>query len=440
MTEAANASGRSVLLVRQQTRDTRFVRKWTQSGSGICVSPSLLVTCLHVVYAETAELSEPDSLSIQDAQRMRENVAVLDCDASWRTPGAIFYDKARDIAVLKFDPPLRTQPALCGIDFTLELVERLMRRSWHALGYPRTENGKLVPATLIDGLAVITGDAQGGCAMSLQIKGGLQPGFSGGALVWRDHPAQPVIGMPRMGGGEKSITAACTMDAVLHVMKAQRMWPSRIMSMADMLSPNEASAAADLDCRRSRVADLFADACATARERGLALAPIPHGRVLLPDGRMREVQRPVAIMCTPMSRGTLGIAAANEWDAGTRMATSLSRHQVEKMGQRMPCPSGGRWRLPTLAEWWMAVTAGQSRVPSSSTPAAIDGFSTDAEPENCWGIQLPPGGSLEWLAAEPGEPDSVIDPRGECSTAAATASVSNIGFRFVWDPLERAAS
>lgn len=437
MAEAAGKAERSVLLLRRLGFYGDSTRSWKFSGSGICVAPRLLITCFHVVRDRTEQFPRCDLLSQERAAGLRETVAVQDRDGAWRTPNEIHYDLERDIALLKFASPLRSPPATCAIDLTKEICERIKHRSWHAFGYPDFEMGHGTHATLLDGLAVFTSNDDR--TLTLQIKGGLKPGYSGGAFIWQDHPEQPVVGMPQMGGGEMQVSAACTMEAILHVMQQWRASPARIVSLADLMSdkPNHTTPAAELDRRRTQLLELTSGACSTARELGLELTPIPHGRVLCANDQVREIHRPVAIMLAPMTRKQLGVTG--EWDAATRMATDISRLQIEQIAKNIPTPRGGHWRLPTRAEWWMAVTAGQPRGQARSLSPLPQFFSINTETKNRWGVLAQPRGSMEWLAQEAGEPDAAINFLGGCQPLAPFAALRNVGFRLVWDPLDGVA-
>jgi Trypsin-like peptidase domain len=412
-------------------------RRWLPAGSGICISPRVVVSCVHVV---GDVYIDPRQKKITLKSPLNEkDMAVLDLGLRWRVPTAVIPDLELDLAILRFDRPLSLPPATVGINFTADIARALSRDDdWGAVGFPGHAGGRTVTdAQLVNGIGVAESNREDDCASRLVFNGGIAPGFSGGALVWLGHSEQPVVGMPRLGG-ESTVTVAYAMDLILRVLRDNRLWPSRPFCMADLISPLQPTAADDLDRRRQRLQPAFESLRATMYAQGLSVSVIPQGRVRSADGTLHEVPRPVAMMCAPVSVEFLDGTVEAQLGLKHRMAHNLSRHQAELIAEQLPTPSGGCWRLPTLAEWWMGVTAGRRQQPSSSANPPPAPLLVQEAAENCWQIRYQPDGSFEWLAGEAGIEDGAISSRGHLRKLNPAARAPNIGFRLVWDPVERA--
>ena len=387
------------------------------AGSSICIAPRTVISCVHVV----SDVSDSRPVLVNGAleERARGSIAVQDVDSSWCVPELVLCDLARDLAVLRFREPLKAPPGTVACHFTAQIARHLSRDNWHALGYPGdTGGGRLTDAAVMDGISVAEGDVHAGTVTCFQLTGGVGPGFSGGALIWNGHATRPIVGMPRLGGRTAAATSALGMDVILGVLQGHGFWPARTVCMPDLLDA-AATAADELDRRRRAVAEWFLPTIGLAGSLGVSLSALPQGRIALPDGRLRDITRPVAIMSSLASTTLCGMPLA-----AIEAATRLSRHDAEQVALRIPCRSG-HWRLPTRAEWWMGVSAGNRPVQQRAASG--------------WQIQPAPGSLLEWLAPEPGEPDGAVDGRGRFQPVNPAARVDRIGFRLVWDPLERHA-
>lgn len=406
-------------------------RPWQPAGSGICISPSVVVSCIHVIYRLLHKEQQ-----ISDSTVSPGDVAVRDLDCRWRTPAKVFVENGLDLAILCFESALLAPPATIAIDLTEECIRAVSRDVWQAVGFPGYADGEtLTSAELVNGIGVAEFHHEDNSVLKFQFNGGVSPGFSGGALVWLGNELRPVVGMPRLGG-DSTVTSGYAMDAILRKLRRRQLWPSRAYCMSDLISPRSASAPFDLDRRRLSLQSAFAPMCAAMAEEGIPLTPIPQGRVALSDGSLREVPHPVAIMCLPLTCASVEGHEDPTFNPSDRMATDLSRYDANSIAAEMPTPYGGHWRLPTRAEWWMAITAG--RIPTPNHPGAPRGasvLSLYAMPENAWQIRPQPAGCLEWLAPEDDGAEGVISSRGQWRALDPAARLQTAGVRMVWDPV-----
>ncbi|WP_143684421.1 formylglycine-generating enzyme family protein [Variovorax sp. KK3] len=167
------------------------------------------------------------------------------------------------------------------------------------------------------------------------------------------------------------------------------------------------------------------------------LAWVPTGVVRFPDGRLLEVARPVALMCSAFDTTEAGQRRNEEDDPREVMATKVSRQDAERAACDLSDRTGLRWRLPTLAEWWMGVSAGSGRAPSDAS-ASGGLWLRDVRP-NAWRVRPPPAEAMEWVIDDMSS-DGVIGNRGHWRNLHPHIRVDWVGFRLVLDYFEGAGS
>jgi formylglycine-generating enzyme required for sulfatase activity len=144
---------------------TLHVHGKERQGSAVFLSPALAVTCLHVIYDEVRDSSIPKNASL--------HIAGMDLRARVEHP-----DKKRDLVLLKLDSPA---PDVVPIPWNGERLT--MGDKVQSLGFP---NGEFIRADHLIKQATVA---------LIQIDASVDPGASGGALVFPDALGSCCVGI-----------------------------------------------------------------------------------------------------------------------------------------------------------------------------------------------------------------------------------------------------
>lgn len=161
-----------------------------------------------------------------------------------------------------------------------------------------------------------------------------------------------------------------------------------------------------------------------------ALAWIPSGAIRLPNGLTARVSRPVAIMARPISCSEMGMEAPLGCNASNVMATGVSMRDAQCLAQGLPAPLPFHWRLPRLAEWWMAMTAGTGVMPYVTYQGGL--WLSDILP-NPWRVRPPPPDAMEWVADDARLEGTAVSAQGEFRPVRGDVRPERTGFRLVLD-------
>lgn len=155
---------------------------------------------------------------------------------------------------------------------------------------------------------------------------------------------------------------------------------------------------------------------------------LPSGTVQMPDLALVRVERPVAVLFQAVDRAEAGLEVRPGGTA-SQMATGVSLDDARRHAERLSALTGKHWRLPRVAEWWMAMSAGTGRAPSSGSSG---GLWLDEVPLNTWEVRPPPPAAMEWVADE-GRPTGAIGGRGERLPMRSDIRSPVVGYRLVLD-------
>jgi hypothetical protein len=190
-------------------------------GSGIVVSPRVVLTCAHVLSSGHSDffhrsfteddLFAPDEIYILDGSTTYEAVRISCREAPEQSNGRVF---SGDFCCVHFHQlPDLTPARLCrsrsvqgmkfrAAGFTAELLRPVSR--------------------IIPGIELIHGehDANTGAVQSVQVNGGLPHGFSG-APVFASEMPPVVLGMLQLGGTTSTTSRFIAVDALAKFLAAQ---------------------------------------------------------------------------------------------------------------------------------------------------------------------------------------------------------------------------
>lgn len=157
---------------------------------------------------------------------------------------------------------------------------------------------------------------------------------------------------------------------------------------------------------------------------------LPRGNLNLPDGRLAYVDRPVAIMTRPMSCADIpSLRPQSGTNPCNVMATGLSMLSARQYTDTLATQSPFFWRLPSVAEWWMAITAGTGVMRSSSYRGGL--WLSDI-PKNTWRVVPPPHDAMEWVHDAEGQ-EGAMAANGERKALRPDVPPERVGFRLVLD-------
>lgn len=403
-------------------------------GSCIVVADRIAVTCAHVLaptcydweYVPTHELET----------RLPNKVEILDGPGNRATPVTVHLERDRDIAILVFDRDLGIRPATIALGIEAVGPSAALR----AVGFAAESAGREAqitpfPAPTFEVLPVSERDES--MPIRFEIRAGVSPGNSGGAILVEDGELRPVFGMIRMGVGG---TEGCTSYRLLQFLAAHQYWPTSFMFWEEPGTARERTA----DTQRWSIARLFGfDEPRLELDGGDAFPPLdfsvlPPAQFSGPAGETFVVGRPVAMMTAPVARRLLKALGYDSTPGARDMALGLTMPKVEDLAAKLGRLSGISFRIPTLAEWWLGTTA--CRV--AADPVAIHGYaggtiSTTERAPNAWDIRPTPTAAREWVRRTSDVHPISVRADGHTLPMPPGQTLNNLGVRFVVDLVSR---
>lgn len=204
-------------------------------GTGFLVTPVHVVTCGHVLFAGYGQNQARQKPEVHSAQIADLKLRFgRDSDGAVQRYGTLVRCSLPDLAVIRLDTPVESQPAPLVSGLTSEYETALSDLHGSVIGFSQTEDGRLIERP-IQGSVSLAWDFHTQQLLSIQISGGLSPGMSGSPLIVRIGDQTFCFGMAHLGGDGTAIARMILSNTIVSFLNGLDIVPPLVIHAGDCI-------------------------------------------------------------------------------------------------------------------------------------------------------------------------------------------------------------